>query len=326
MTSSSQRTLSETRRQAANSWFFGTLLSRLNNKEQGTIIIVMQRLHQEDLVGEATDREAWEILSLPAIAIEDEHYEYKSLFGGLEFTRKVGEALHPERDTVETYRKIRETVGEYNFQSQYQQSPTSREGAIVKREWLRYYEPANMPADFEWILQSWDTACKIGETNDYSVCTTWKVVGMNFYLVEDLRERLTYPQLKRAASEHFRKHQPWTVLIEDQASGIALIQELRNEGVYCIDAYKPAPGSDKTTRFSAQSIKFEAGRVFLPIRAPWLDEYIGEITGFPGAKYDDQVDSTSQALERLSPMAQSAVPLVGGFRYIDSSRYPRDSW
>ena len=83
----------------------------------------MQRLHQEDLVGEVMEREHWDVLSLPAIALDDECYRYEGLFGGGSFVRKAGEALHPERDSVETYRKIRETVGEYNFESQYQQSP-----------------------------------------------------------------------------------------------------------------------------------------------------------------------------------------------------------
>jgi len=105
--------LSETRRHAANDWYFNTVLSRLNSKEHGVIIIVMQRLHQEDLVGEVTAREPWEVLSLPAIATDDECYPYRSLFGESSFIRKKGDALHPERDSVETYRKIRESIGEY---------------------------------------------------------------------------------------------------------------------------------------------------------------------------------------------------------------------
>jgi predicted phage terminase large subunit-like protein len=94
-------------------------------------------------------------------------------------------------------------------------------------------------------------------------------------------------------------------MIEDQASGTALIQEFQSNGVYCIESYKPAPGSDKITRFAAQSIKFEEGRVFLPQQAPWLEEYIREVTGFPGSKHDDQVDSTSQALDLLGEKARA---------------------
>lgn len=296
--------LSETSRRGANEWYFNTLLSRLNSKEHGAIIIVMQRLHLEDLVGEVTDRESWEILSLPAVAVDNECHTYTNVFGTHSFSRRSGEALHPERDSVETYLTIRDTVGEYIYQSQYQQSPAAREGGVVKKAWLKFYDPTPaLSTKFWWSVQSWDTACKAGGANDYSVCTTWKLLEGDFYLVDVFRERLTYPDLKRAAVDLFNKHQPLKVLIEDQASGTALIQELSREGVYCIEPISTPPGSDKYTRLAAQSIKFENGRVFLPLGAPWLDKYIHEITSFPGAKHDDQVDSTTQALEFLAPVA-----------------------
>lgn len=293
--------LSETRRKAANEWYSNTLLSRLNSKEHGVIIIVMQRLHQQDLVGEVTDHEDWEVLSLPAIAVQDESYLIETPLGSRLYSRKTGEALHPERDSIETYGKIREAVGEYTFQSQYQQDPMSREGGIIKKDWLKYYEQA--PKDLCYIVQSWDTASKCGEMNSYSVCTTWGVSDNNFYLLDVYRKRMTYPQLKRAAGELFRKFEPWKVLIEDKASGIPLIQELRSEDVYCIESCTPEPGQDKQMRLGVQSIKFESGRVYLPVQAPWLDEYVREITGFPGSKHDDQVDSTTQALESLGIVA-----------------------
>jgi predicted phage terminase large subunit-like protein len=314
--------MSEARRKTINEWYRTSLLSRLNSKADGVIIIVMQRLHQDDLVGNVLDSgEAWEVLSLPAIALQDEFHQYESVFGPKAFARKEGEALHPERDSVETYLKIRESVGEYNFQSQYQQSPMSREGGIVKREWLKFYEPGKFPSDFEWTIQSWDTACKTGDSNDFSVCTTWKLVGMQYFLIDVFRKRLTYPELKRCAIELFSKYRPTEVVIEDQASGTALIQELQDGGIYNIERYKPAPGSDKLTRFAAQSIKFENGKVFLPKDAPWLEEYIREITGFPGTKHDDQVDSTSQALESLARRAQSVAVFQGLERFY-SRRYP----
>ena len=299
--------LSETRRRTSNDWYFNTLLSRLNSKEDGVIILVMQRLHQEDLVGEVTEREHWEVLSLPAIAIEDESHLIEAPYGRRLYLRKAGEALHPERESIEVYRRIRESVGEYIFQSQYQQDPMSREGGMIKGEWLRYYD--RVPRDFYYVLQSWDTASKCGELNSYSVCTTWGVSDDKFYLLDVFRKRLTYPQLKRAAGELFRKFDPWKVLIEDKASGIALIQELQAEGLYCIDSCKPEPGRDKHVRLGEQSIKFESGRVCLPMEAPWLHEYIREITGFPGSKHDDQVDSTTQALEYLGVFAPPHCPV-----------------
>jgi len=297
--------LSETRRKAANDWYFGTLMSRLNSKENGVIIIVMQRLHQEDLVGEVMEREKWEVVSLPAIALQDERYEYDGPFGREIFLRKAGETLHPERDSFETYTRIRETVGEYTFQSQYQQEPMPREGGLIKREWLQYYEPSKLPKSFDYILQSWDTASKIGQMNDYSVGTTWGLDRGKIYLVDVWRNRASFPVLKRAVMELDRRYNPSKLLIEDKASGTALIQELQSGGVCGIECYQPEPGSDKFARFAAQAIKFEAGHVHLPSAAPWLDEYVREITGFPGTKHDDQVDSTSQALEFLGTQARS---------------------
>lgn len=297
--------LSETRRRAANEWYFNTLLSRLNSKEHGVIIIVMQRLHQEDLVGEVMDREHWEVLSLPAIAVDDECHKFDTPFGQRSFIRNAGEAIHPERDSVESYLKIRESVGEYNFQSQYQQDPMSREGGMVKREWIKFYEPQDLPEHFSYMLQSWDTANKAEEMNDYSVCTTWGYEKRKFYLLDVFRKRLTYPQLKRAVGERYRKFHPTKLLIEDKSSGISLIQEIKDEGVYSVEPYKPEPGTDKVMRFGTQTIKFENGKVHLPKAAPWLDDYIREIIGFPGTKYDDQVDSTAQALEFLGTKGHS---------------------
>ncbi len=294
--------LSETRRKAANEWFFNTLQSRLNSKEHGVIIIVMQRLHQEDLVGEVMEREPWEVLSLPAIAEQDEKYLIECPMGNYHYERKAGTALHPERDSLETYRKIRETVGEYTFQSQYQQNPMTREGGLIKREWIKYYETA-LPRDMEYILQSWDTANKGGECNDYSVCTTWGTRDGNFYLLDVFRKRLNFPDLKRAILDLFKKYNPLKLLIEDRGSGTSMLQELKSEYIWCLEAYNPQQGSDKLMRLAKQSVKFENGRVYLHKQSPWLDEYIQEITGFPGTKHDDQVDSTSQALDVLEKYA-----------------------
>lgn len=259
--------LSETRRRAANDWFFNTLLSRLNSKEDGAMIIVMQRLHQEDLVGEVMERERWEVLSLPAIAIEDERISFEGPLGQRVFNRSSGQALHPERDSVETYQKIRATIGEYNFQSQYQQNPMPLEGGLIKREWLQYYSPAAKP-EFRMIVQSWDTANKAGELNDYSVCTTWGLCDGKFYLLHVYRMRLNFPLLKRAAKDLYERFDPRKVVIVDKASGTALIQELKAEGINGIEIYQPGPGSDKLMRLAGQAIKFEDGRVRLPEVAP----------------------------------------------------------
>ncbi len=305
--------LSETRRNEANEWYFNTLLTRLNSKQDGVIIIVMQRLHLEDLVGEVMERGEWEVLSLPALALKDESYLYETPFGQCIFERKEGEVLHPERESVETLLAIRESVGAYNFNSQYQQSPAPREGGLIKKEWIQYYEPAGLPKYFDYTLQSWDTANKCGELNDYSVCTTWGLIDQKFYLLDVFRRRCEFPTLKRAVLDLFDDYSPEKVLIEDKSSGTSLLQELKWGGVYCLEAYKPDPGRDKQMRLADQSIRFEASRVYLPREAPWLADYVNEITGFPGTKYDDQVDSTTQALDFLGKIAG---PVITNFRGI----------
>jgi predicted phage terminase large subunit-like protein len=288
--------MSETRRTAVNNWYDNSLLSRLNNKETGVIVLVMQRLHQDDLVGHVLEVDDWEVVSFPAIAEQDEKHFYKTLAGLRTYMRIRGEVLDSNRESRETLDRIKQTLGEYNFSAQYQQEPMPVGGAMIKLEWLRYYDPTAMP-QFSYIFQSWDTANKSGELNDYSVCTTWGVYDGINYLLDVVRLRLNYPQLRSLVKEHKEKHSAETVVIEDKASGTQLIQDLENDGVYRIEPYVPPPTTDKVLRLFSVSSHFERGKVFLPSSAPWLDEYRRELLTFPGSKHDDQVDSTTQAIE-----------------------------
>src|SRR5208282_334270 len=172
--------MSESRRVAANEWFDGTLYSRLNDKTKGAIIIIMQRLHEDDLVGHVLNQEGWEVVSFPAIAEVDEEHIVETPFGQRTFIRRTGEALHRERESLETLQRIRTTIGEYNFAGQYQQTPAPAGGGMVREAWFRRYSPNERPASFDQIVQSWDTANKPSELADYSVCTTWGVRGPNF--------------------------------------------------------------------------------------------------------------------------------------------------
>ena len=292
--------LSDTLRKGTNDWFDNSLLSRLNDKEKGCIIIVMQRLHQDDLVGHVLEQGApWEMLSFPAIATADENILFRTPFGSRVFRRRAGEALHPERESRETLAGIRKTIGEYNFESQYQQAPTPAAGFMVKLAWLKYYVPGEEPGSFGRIIQSWDTANKAAELNDFSVCTTWGVNDENFYLLDVFRQRLNYPDLRRAALDLASRFKVDTIVIEDKASGTQLIQDLERERHFGIHGYRPPPNTDKLVRLHMQTTFFENGNVFLPRSAPWLADYVAELTGFPGTKFDDQVDSTTQALAYL---------------------------
>jgi predicted phage terminase large subunit-like protein len=287
--------LSDAQRQAANNWYDHTLYSRQNDKRSGAIVLIMQRLHQDDLVGHALAQEPWEVVRFPAIAEADEVHQIETIWGPRRFTRRHGEALHPEREPLETLDRIRRTVGEYNFAGQYQQTPAPLGGGLVKEDWFKRYAANERPGHFDRIVQSWDTANKATELSDFSVCTTWGVRGKNLFLLNVLRKRLEYPALKRAVREQQSLFNANVALIEDKASGTQLIQELIADGCHGVTRYKPE--CDKIMRLHAQTAIIENGFVHLPDAAPWLAEYLHEMTVFPKGKHDDQVDSTAQFLD-----------------------------
>jgi predicted phage terminase large subunit-like protein len=264
--------LSEPRRKALKEWYDNTLVSRLNDKARGCIIIVAQRLHQDDLVGHVLEQEPWEVLSFPAIAEEHATHVIESPFGRRVWTRRAGEPLHPERESLQTLGEIRGTMTDYNFAAQYQQRPIALGGAIVKTDWLKYYEPGGLPDRFHSKLQSWDTANKATDLSDFSVCTTWGVRDRSYYLLDVFRRRLNYPELKQAVRELAQRHRPSTILIEDKASGTPLIQELRSEGLLGVKPYEPPSGTDKIMRLHLQTGLFASGNVMLPRQAAWLGD------------------------------------------------------
>lgn len=289
--------LSNIQRKAVNNWFDHTLYSRLNDKKRGRIILIMQRLHEDDLVGHVVAMEPWTLVRFPAIAEGDEIHVIPTVHGVRRFQRREGEALHPEREPIEVLNRIRATIGEYNFASQYQQAPTPLGGGIVKIAWFKTYAAADLPARFDLILQSWDTANKPTELCDYSVCTTWGLREKHIYLLHVFRKRLGYPELKRAVQEQADAFGPKIILLEDKGSGTQLIQELIREGMHTIKSYEPR--MDKATRMNTVTPTIENGFVHLPDDAGWLAEYLHELASFPKGKFDDQADSTSQALDWL---------------------------
>ena len=286
---------SETQRRSANEWFDHTLYSRLNSKQTGCIILIMQRLHEDDLVGHVLEQEDWKVLSFPAIAEKDEEFVIERPFGGrTRFSRRKDDVLHPERESREVLDRIWRALGEYDFAAQYQQAPAPLGGGMVKLEWFPRYQLDDLPDRFDQIVQSWDTANKVSELSNYSVCTTWGINGTRIYLLHTLRQRLDYPELKRAVREQWQAYGATVVLIEDRASGTQLIQELKVEGLHAVTGYTPE--GDKIMRLHAQTATIENGFVYLPQEAPWLAAFLQELTTFPNGKYNDQVDSTSQAL------------------------------
>jgi predicted phage terminase large subunit-like protein len=283
--------LSEPKRERVNQWYFNTLLSRLDDKQAGAVIVVMQRLHMDDLSGALLrDCEEWTHLKLSAIAESEEQISIgRSRF----YQRRSGDVLHPEREPMSVLQSIRAQLGSDTFTAQYQQSPVPPGGAMIKRAWVLRYEQLPTPQNRR-VIQSWDTANKEGGEHDWSVCSTWLIDQNKYYLVDLLRGRFDYPTLKARVLEHASLHKPSKILIEDAGVGMALVQELRAGSRFSVIPIKPE--HDKMTRMSIQSGKFESGRVYLPERACWLPELETELFAFPGSRYDDQVDSISQAL------------------------------
>lgn len=283
--------LSDTVRTNTNAWFDQTVLSRLNDKTDGAIIVVMQRLHVDDLAGHLMARGGWTVLKLPAIAEAEERVP---LGFGKFHRRRVGELLHAAREPQGVLNELKAGLGSTGFAAQYQQDPVPAGGNLIDWAWFRRFDARPPRRPYESVVQSWDTASKAGEINDYSVCTTWLVQDEAFYLLDLHRQRLDMPGLRRRAVALHDQYRPEAVLIEDKASGTALIQELHHMTRMPVIAIEPK--GDKVVRAGAQAMRIEGGQVYLPSAAPWLDELQREVLAFPHGQHDDQVDSMSQFL------------------------------
>ena len=292
--------MSETKRETVKQWYNGTLYPRLDSKADDVIILVMQRLHVDDLVGHVLEQEPWVHLNLAAIAESSQRVQT----GPETFIdRRAGDVLHPEHESRETLDDIKSVLGTYAYSAQYLQSPVPAGGTMIKWSWFRFYDEAPPLGENDRIIQSWDTASKAGELHDYSVCTTWQEIGNSYYLVDACRERLEYPELRKRVVAEAQRQGADVVLIEDKGSGTHLVQDLNDEGI--VRPIDILPEGDKITRMAAQSAKIEAGYVYLPENAPWLQDFQTEILQFPHGRHDDQVDSLSQFLGWVSEPSEA---------------------
>ncbi len=272
-------------------WYRSTAYTRL--MPGGSVIVIQTRWHEDDLAGwilRETGHEGWDIVEFPAI-LDDRAAKMLDL--------KVGSPLWEDAYPLERLEEIKKTVGTREWTSLYAQKPSIEEGNLVKRWWWKYWKKEH-PPEFDYIIQSWDTAYTVSETSDYSACTTWGVFsgegGYNLYLMDAFRERLTFPELKNAAISLYNNHQPDLILVEAKASGLSLVQELMRTGLP-IHPFNPKR-MDKLARVHSVTPLFESGRVY----APDTDEtemVVSQCAAFPNTKHDDLVDSTSQALIRL---------------------------
>jgi len=292
---------SEADRKSTLNWYRRTFYNRLNNSKVGLRIIIMQRLHMEDVTGFLLDNGDYRHICIPVEETGDIKpailkKQYKD---GLFWPEKFG------RRMLDDYRR---ELGSYGFTGQYLQRPVPEEGGIWKIEWWQYYAklPEVQPSN---IIQSWDTAFKKGENNDYSVCSTWYQFDEDFYLVDITKERYEFPELKRMVKSLYEKYRPYKIIVEDKASGQSLIQELKRDGA--LPVYPVKVDRDKIARANAVSPIIEQGRVYLPESASWVSEFIKETSNFPFAPHDDQVDSVSQGLSELLSLGRSVIRIAG---------------
>ena len=259
----------------------------------GSIIVVMTRWSTRDLTGQiiksATQRDGadeWEVIEFPAIM-------------------PSGDPLWPEFWPKEQLESLKAELPVSKWSAQYQQDPTSEEGALIKREWWREWEHES-PPPCEAIIQSWDTAFLKTQRADYSACTTWGVFNHpndqgetvpNLILLDAYKEKLEFPELKRAAYEKYWEYEPDQMIVEAKAAGSPLIFELRAMGIP-VTEFTPSRGQDKIARVNAVSDLFASGVVWAP-PTRWAEEVIEECAAFPAGEHDDLVDSTTQAMLRF---------------------------
>ncbi len=270
-------------------WYRSTLVSRPDDKQIARIVLVMQRVHQNDLAGYLMEQGGFEILNLPAIAPRMEAY---ALGDGRRYVRQQHELLHPAHEPLSVLRDVKRQMGPIAFSAQYQQSPIPPGGTIIKRKWLATYDGYPPHERGDHIIMSWDIALSEQEAGDYSAGVVLLRRGEVYYVLEVIRGRLRFNELRRKIIEVKQRYGAGTLLIEDSPIGKGLIQSLEESS---INVTKYVPNTDKRARLIAQSDLFAGGSVRLPKRAPWLEDFTAELLAFPG-RHDDQVDALAQGL------------------------------
>jgi predicted phage terminase large subunit-like protein len=286
-------------------WFQGVAYTRL--MPQNAIVLIMTRWHFSDLAGfllEELAHENWAVLKLPAICEEE-----TDIIG-----RKTGDALWPTDYPVKRLNQIKVAIGTREWNSQYQQTPLPAEGGMINIDWFNKYDYGDyvkwhmaikegydipIPFGIKKIVISWDTAFKEAQLNDPSAATVWGESDSRCYLLNVINKRMNYPRLKRNVIETHEFYSKFklgqvSVLIEDKASGQSLLQDLTEKTRIPVIAIKADPS--KQVRMSSASPLIEAGKIYIPVQAPWLVEYETQMLRFPLWKNDDLVDSTSQYL------------------------------
>ena len=255
----------------------------------GKIVVVMTRWSLKDLTGsligaqKGIKSDQWEVVEFPAILPDEK-------------------PVWPEYWKLSELESVKASLSIQKWNAQWMQNPTSEEGSIIKRDWWRKWDKDYIPELYH-VIQSYDTAFLKKETADYSAITTWGVFypnpdsGPNLILLDAMKERLEFPELRRRALEQFHYWKPESVVIESKASGLPLTYELRKMGIPVIN-FTPSKGNDKHSRINAVAPLFESGQIWAP-EASFAEEVIEECAAFPFGDHDDLVDSMTQALMRF---------------------------
>jgi predicted phage terminase large subunit-like protein len=285
---------SDTTRNSVFEWFKGSLMTRFDNPAEGAVIVVMQRLHQDDLIGRLRDEGGWEYLAMPGEFSERTVFD---LGDGETWTAYPADLLYPERFDRAALDQLLFDLGEAQYSAQILQRPSPPGGALIKLKHFQRYETP--PKYFEAIVQSWDPAVVDTETAAFSVCTTWGIQGRKLYLIDVLRKRLDFHKIEPAILHMKQKYNAGCVVLETAGVGAAIgAALLKREGARrWLCANNPVLG--KVERAIAQTPKIERKRVYLPKNAPWLETFEAEVASFPMSKYFDQVDSMVQFLSLL---------------------------
>lgn len=310
-------------RKTVNDWWDDTMSTRGNNPDTVVKIVIMQRLHEDDLTGHLlekmkVDGQHYEHLSLPA---EYEGSKQRTAIGWQDPRTEQREPLWKERYGPGPLKELKRSMSSYAVAGQLQQRPAPDEGGILKKGWWRYWRPkglklppaqvkladgtlleveaVELPATFDEMLQSWDCAFKDTASSDFVAGQVWARAKADKFLLDYYKERADIVETIRQIVR-FTEKWPKAVakLIEDKANGPAVITLLKSRvsGLIGIE-----PEGGKISRAYAVQAEVEAGNVYLPHPAlfPWVDGFITSCAGFPNLAYDDDVDSCTQALVRM---------------------------
>ena len=287
---SEQDAMSESSLESAYEWYTSGPRQRL--QPGASIVLVMTRWSTKDLTSmllkaqKEVKGDQWDVIEFPAIM------EHES----------GAKPVWPEYWSLDELEKVKATLPVKKWNAQFMQQPTSEEGALIKREWWCRYKDDYIPP-LQHVIQSYDTAFLKKESADFSAITTWGMFypnqdsPLNLILLDAVKGRYEFPELRRRALQQYKYWQPETVIIEAKASGLPLTYELRQMDIPVIN-FTPSKGNDKHVRVNSVAPLFESGMIWAPDQK-FAEEVIEECAAFPYGDHDDLVDSMTQAVMRF---------------------------